>query len=405
MKSVLRSVFVVWLACAGLLPVLAQDEGLVSVPVGEGYTVSIPEAWTVEDDGEGFVIASDEAGITMQFTDPALLPDLVDIEDVAGPAELLTKLNETLLDIETDANSVNKITLGELDAVTVSVMGEADNTISAYLITFDDELFGYANALVDAEAEDGTSTVETIVASFAPAEATNEPCTIMAEAENTVRVRTGPGATRAALVFLPTDETFTPIDSTTVDDGSLWFQMDIDQVLPGSAAAALWVAADEVTASGGCDVLAPPSATLAEATPTEATSEPDTEAVSSPGGNTPQAGTWTRTLATTTTVVCGGSTPQYLATEQIIEELVDTAPLSLTEASGDVFVFAGDTYTRDQPDRYILTEGSLIEGDFINVLAVVGVESSAAMSGGITFSFVEQGVSCSVSIPFTMTAN
>lgn len=416
--TLLKRVGVVVVLMLGAAIVGAQDvDGVVTI--GEQYALTLPEMWTAEETEDGLVVLTDaDEMVVVTVTDPATLTEdmaLQPVEDAEELPALLVQIADEMLALPLEADVVDVLDIEERDGVFATL--ETDEGARAlYLLTMSDDTYGLLDAQIAPEVEtldDTLATLDEIAASFDVAEAAEEPCTVIASGDN-ITLRTGPGANRASIAFLPAATPFTPIDVTTAEDGSTWFQMNIDEVAPGSAAAELWVAADDVDAAGDCGTVAPPTPTPQPQVEQPADTETDTDTtVDAPeepateitvSGNVPNDGFWSLAFAQTTTVTCDGRQPQYLGTSQLIDQTVFSGPL-IVVGGGESFIFDGDIYTNNGTSSYILSEGDLVGEDFINVLVTLTVNSSTEMSGGVTFSVVVQGVNCRVSIPMTMTAN
>ncbi|MBN1454069.1 MAG: S8 family serine peptidase [Anaerolineales bacterium] len=81
-----------------------------------------------------------------------------------------------------------------------------------------------------------------------------KPCTIHTEQAN-VDVRVGPGAERGVFISLPVDQDFRVIGKAEAQDGSLWWEIDKDSIQGGAQANSLWVAQENVTTVGDCNLV------------------------------------------------------------------------------------------------------------------------------------------------------
>jgi hypothetical protein len=134
--------------------------------------------------------------------------------------------------------------------------------------------------------------------------------------ENTAQLRVGPGTNRGAISFLPANTDVTVTGRIELDDGSVWYQLDKAEAAPrGTAAAELWVNAEDVNANGDCervgDTAAPPVIPMAVAPPPAATTAPgeNPPPQADPGtasGDLPAEGGWIINIAGTTNASCEG---------------------------------------------------------------------------------------------------
>ncbi len=115
-------------------------------------------------------------------------------------------------------------------------------------------------------------------------------CVVVAQANDTVQVRVGPGLNRTAVAFLPPGAEFLVQGKTTANQ-TVWYQLDKDQAAPGKQILEAWISSDDVVATGDCDAVtdtnAPPIIRISP---------------NSPGGTTGGGGQAT----------VGGSNIQYL---------------------------------------------------------------------------------------------
>lgn len=77
-------------------------------------------------------------------------------------------------------------------------------------------------------------------------------CYVSTTSANTVPVRHGPETRRSMAVFLPANTDYEVIAKTISADGSLWFELNKDEVSYGILANDLWVAATSVNQTGNC---------------------------------------------------------------------------------------------------------------------------------------------------------
>jgi Tol biopolymer transport system component len=95
------------------------------------------------------------------------------------------------------------------------------------------------------------------------------PCAVRTDRED-VEVRVGPGTNRGVFTNLPPNQDFAVVGQATDSDGAVWFELQKDQIPGHEVVNSLWVARQDVQASGNCgsvQVVEPPPVIIASTPP------------------------------------------------------------------------------------------------------------------------------------------
>lgn len=422
----------------GLTPSIvgAQAGDTVTLLLADGYSVLIPESWTVEeneadDEDEttpGVRVYSQTIDIRVLV--PSEVLALSGIETASHPADVVLMLFEALHDKVPDDKrpirlAINAIPTGRLE-YTASNGGDGrllvfevgENTFAALdIVTPPGDRSGaeiFINEMIRT-FESSSELSEEAVQPGAPA----EPCTVRASSGNAVALRVGPGLHRSSVAFLPTNADFAATGRFVAEDGGVWFQMDKTQVAPQSAANELWLAATDVTAQGDCDRVgstdAPPVIPFSN-NPPPVTAVPTTQS-DTPSGDTPSeqpspvpaanpatgslpvTGTWSTYLDATMLMSCEGTDTIRVPTTEIVDSLtLYTGPLAATR-DGSSINYGGDILPLVPGEPTYI--GSVTLEDGSNGQLRLTVISPTAMSGSLVVNFVIDGLPCSATIPIT----
>jgi hypothetical protein len=284
-----------------------------------------------------------------------------------------------------------------------------------FVIELNDGSFGAVNVYTDEiDIEDALEEVSGILESFGAADGSAEPCFVSTESERTVQLRVGPGTNRSVIAFMPANEEYQVIGRFVADDGSVWYQLNREEVLPNSAAAEVWVAQADVDEHGDCeqvsDAAAPPIIPIVnQPQPTAEPGQTDTadEGGSDTGGTAativPLAGYWIVNLAATSTISClGTNTITFDSNEIFPDGLSFEVYISSVASDGSSFVMYGDTYVLQSNGFYIgPSMFNLIDLD--NSQTYLMATSPTTMTGNVVANFVYQGRTCSQSTSVTLT--
>ncbi|HYO87502.1 MAG TPA: hypothetical protein VER79_02580 [Candidatus Limnocylindrales bacterium] len=387
---------------------LAQA-GMQTVDLGDGYQISVPASWEIDDSREEGVIANNP-DLNLAIFTPAMLESLVnDIQNAADAVDALTRIAEADDLGQIDTANIEKMQVGE--RTTAAFTNEQEGSMLVALPIGDS--FGLlvfiAEADVFAAQED---MIEQIIASFDVVETASAggDCTVSAAAANSAALRVGPGENRSSISFLPANTDVTVTGRNELDDGSVWYQLDKAEAAPGgSAAAELWVNAEDVEANGGCDSVgdtsAPPVIPISVAPPPAATAapgEPAPEPVQS--GALPAAGFWTLNLNPTTNASCLGYENVPYSTSEVYTSPFFTGPLNIVNSGA--FDFNGDVFRRvGSSNSFTGTITFDVEGGGSMVTQVrFDLASSTRMTGQIVANYnADDGTPCSDTVVFAAT--
>jgi hypothetical protein len=171
----------------------------------------------------------------------------------------------------------------------------------------------------------------------------SEPCTVIVFNDNVV-VRVGPGENRGALLHLPAIQSFHVLGQATAEDGSLWWQLDAEEVAPNRSANEVWVAQNEVSERGECEQI------------TESTSPPIIPISNNASDSTPNA------PAGVGRIVCEGGPPSYLAIGSVGRVIVPS--IAMVE---DLSPFTLDSLSRQLEYN---TQFTVLEGPWCYITSV-----------------------------------
>jgi hypothetical protein len=354
-----RWVMIAFLVLIALpLAAIAQN-ATQTVDLGDGYTITVPAGWEPDlSDETIFVFYGDT--LVLGLNTPTMLTtmgwdnpgDFVDVVDA------LVNLANTADGSSLTRNDTRKAQFDGRSAATYA--GPLDDTTDGLQVTLEmsDGAIGYLVFLgTTADLDASRDEMDAIIASFDVAEAptassagSGGSCTVRTSSANSGQLRVGPGENRSAIAFLPANTDVTVTGRTELDDGSVWYQLDKDEAAPqGTAAAELWVSAENVEATGGCDTVgetsAPPVIPISVAPPaaTAAPGEPAPAPVQA--GALPAAGVWTLSLAPITNASCLGYENVAFNTSEVYTQPTFNGTLSIVD--GGSFRFDGSLFRRN----------------------------------------------------------
>ncbi len=414
MKLLLKAL----LCCLLALPLVAvaQDATTQVVDLGNGYSITVPADWVAKKLHDGAFRMGNSA-ITLLVTTPTRLRDLgVNFADNSNVVDVLVNLALPFDGATLESASVQK---ARYDNRQTAVYANSDDpTVDKIYVavTMSDQHFGYlslSGAKDDIAAF--SSQIDDIIASFDSARTVSASsgvgCTVSIDAANAAQLRVGPGTNRGAISFLPAGVDVTVTGRIELNDGSVWYQLDKSEAAPnGTAAAELWVAADDVNASGDCDQVgdtsAPPIIPGSVAPPPAANSggnsAADQGSASAAPGILPANGRWTGTLNATTNASCSGYQNVAIPTTDLIDQMVYVNSVSVINQNS--FNYAGDVYTR-APGTNTFTGLFSFDGDVSSVQMWLTVNSPTSMSGQATGNFALDGTPCSFTVLFAIVHN
>jgi hypothetical protein len=334
----------------------ADQPSTTVVDLSDGYVISVPDGWEAAQDPQtgGFTLSNDE--ISLFVLNPEQVNNIVDAEN-APLDSLLVDLYDALYDERPSVDDVEATEIDEREAASWSYE-ESDLHGIFYLIRLSDDRPGAVNVFSEAVAiEDQIELVTSIIISFDVTQESLisvedfEPCFISTDQENTVQLRVGPGTNRTVLSALDAGEEFQVTGRFTTDDGSVWYQLVKEDVLPNSAANEIWVAADEVEETGNCDavvdVAAPPIIPIVTQPPADESGD-----VTAAEPVAPTRGRWTVTFSATTTAVCPSGTIT-VASSEVYNVTSFTLNITAIMEDGSAFLGDGGLFERQSNGYYV----------------------------------------------------
>ena len=226
-------------------PVFAQElTATTYLAEDESFIITYSDDWEFLEDMGNLLLFNAAVSITIYGPSdlsgiiPADATRLVALEAFAEAQELETRY------ISAFGLGERFALRGELDAGFVLAVGLSDGNIGILVIEGElDEAIEEA-ILAVVQTFDSPTFAAAII-----------PCVVSSDQDNTVSLRVGPGINRGVIAFLPGGADFDVVGEAEANDGSLWWKLDKEQVAPGSDASELWVAQEDVTATGDCDLV------------------------------------------------------------------------------------------------------------------------------------------------------
>jgi hypothetical protein len=241
-----------------LLPTAVRAQDGIQVPLAGGYTILLPDGWE-QAESEG-VYTFSQGDLSITLTLPDVLVSELNLTAEMDAADVLVEAYATLadqtLDKETDIQTQmagERVLLATHEFQTDDGTGRGISMVMAVapdqfaLMEFQAPADVYEEALPDA-----LQIMVSLRASEPVADVNVEPCQIRA-ARDYVDLRVGPGTNRGAFTTMKTDVTYGVLGKKTVEDGSLWWRLDIADT---GGANELWVADADIETTGGCDQVA-----------------------------------------------------------------------------------------------------------------------------------------------------
>lgn len=258
------------------VPAAAQTDLATSYSFEGGATFNYPDDWRLSDGNERVQVFSDATRVYV--LDEAALSG-IGVKATANEADALQIYFERYHSDR--AFKPAKVETLEINGRSTAQYDYSADDGRARIIAF--RFTNGALGLIEGMSLAGKLKEEEIVlaitASFdssgdANTAISTEPvdCSVSTRVADTVRVRVGPGENRASIIFLPSDEDFQVLGQASANDGSLWWKLDKEAVAPQKSANEVWVAQNDVRATGNCgavvDVNAPPIIPISNVPPT-----------------------------------------------------------------------------------------------------------------------------------------
>jgi len=423
-----------------LLPIIAfarEDELPQVVNLGDHYTISLPADWKASKVTDGaFKAESDTITVTI-ITQTYLDTLRLNITDKSNVVDALISLYALPPKNGTASRSdIQKVRYGDRLAAVYTDLGASEQDEMDVVLTMSSGAPGYLIfAANKGQLTVQRPTISAIISSFDLANSTgtngsgntggNEGvsgaasggseatggtaevnCTVSAESANSAQLRVGPGTNRGAISFLPANVQVTVTGRIVLNDKSVWYQLDKAEAAPkGTAAAELWVAADQVTASGDCDHVGDASAppvipgNIAPPPVNNGGSSGDQGIANNAPGVVPTGGQWTMTFNATTNASCEGYENVPIPSTEVLDSITYTYLLRVT--TNNTFVYGDDTYTR-VPNTNTFT-GIFTWRDGRQSQAWLTVNSATSINGQVIDNFTLDNTACSGTFLFLAT--
>jgi hypothetical protein len=410
------------------LPTLAQDDLSNVVEVSDGYSIAVPDDWTVEEDTKlgGFVLSNDD--ISIWVLGPQDVAELGDVAGTSHPANILPTLYAALYEPLSKDVVIDRFTVGERDAATFPWRDAARDGEFIVLEMSDGEFGIFESSTEIDQYDDAQDMIDSVLATFDVSEegqtdsggaavtgGGGEPCIISASEASTVQMRVGPGTNRSSIAFLPANQQFEATGRFTTDDGGVWFQLDKNEAAPNTAAAEIWVAETQVETSGDCDSVAdasaPPIVPIRNnppPVPTAVPGSPDQPPPEQPPANNnpppqgaviPQSGRWSINLDSTLLASCAGTDTVRIPAVEVFEDMSYFVQFTVSR-DGSSMTDGFDTYVLQSDGQYF---GTFDFGGGLNAQLRMRPSSPTFMTGTGVINFNVDALACSGTIPFTVT--
>lgn len=407
----------------GIVPAAAQDDAFA---LGDGYSITIPDGYEIKLDPDGFFILEDRGSEIWIFTPTQLQEYVSHTQNVGGDfiIEELADLTET--DLTSD---ITDLDIADRDG---AIAEWSDGVMIAVEMR---DLF-YGVIWPSGDVDD--ATIETLVASFngqfdegapndlEPGKGSSDDggaaaggssggedegsggaagdCIVSVTTRDTARLRVGPGENRGAIAFLPVGVDVSVTGSFEEDDGDVWYQLDKEQAMPGTSANELWVSADEVDASGGCDAVG--SAAAPPVIPGQVVVPPATGGEGGSGsgapvtGTVPLAGTWSFILDPMSDASCLGTENFRVPTVDVwVDASNDRGYMDVLQG-GAVLSYYNDPFVRVAGTNNYY--GTISFDDGTNTQIYLSVVNNSLMTGTMVGNINVDGYACSATTRITM---
>lgn len=428
------------LLCLALIPLgAAAQAGTQTVDLGDGYSIAVPAAWDVTRDDPGAYTLGDDAVTLTALTETRFAELSIHFPPSFTVEDVLVSLTVPFAGVKITRDDAKAATYDDRAAAVFTAV-DAGHEVLLVALALSDQTYGFlafsgASADLDAvsveidamiasfdsertvDAPAGEATVQPLIATsggavLAGGGASGAACTVSAAAANTGQLRVGPGTNRSAIAFLPAAVEVTVTGRIVLDDGSVWFQLDKAEAAPqGTAAAELWVNAEDVTATGSCDQVgeanAPPVIPISVApppSPADAPADAAAPAEAAQAGSLPAAGAWTTVLNATTNASCLGYDNVPYATAEVYTPTTFSDALRIVD--GGSFYVGPDLFRRiGSSNSFAGTFTFNLEGGGQTVTQVrFDLISATRMTGQIVDNYkADDGTPCSDTVTFVST--
>lgn len=265
------AIFVVLTLVGLMLPlsgILAQSNFKI-IALSERYQIRVPNDWTSElaDDGSTSLYGDGWAAFVYA---PDILEQNLNIATGSNAVDVLR--TSYILYFSSRApqeRSVTTLTVDGRNAAYYETEEEVDGQnyeYQVYAIQLSDKAWGTILLVglpgyLDANSDRAQQIVESfnvdpVILRQEIAEARGlNPCLVSTQERDSARLRVGPGENRTSVAFLPAGDPFSVTGRFVDTDGGVWYQLVKEEAAPQSAAAEIWVSAEEVDSTGDCDVI------------------------------------------------------------------------------------------------------------------------------------------------------
>jgi len=443
MKSFCKRLILV--ACFLLLPVIAfaRDTTLPKLlDLGDDYSISLPADWTVTTNSQGVAtVTSDDISLTI--LSPVYMNTLgLNLNAKSDLVEVMVDVFALPPDPATiKASDVQKMTYGDRQAAVYTYVIDSSTDGMVVILPMSSGSPGYLSfsaykghmtvrraiisAIISSFTYTGTGTASPAIRNASGTgitgteEAATEEaatggaetggtsevdCRVSAERADSAQLRVGPGTNRGAISFLPVGVEVTVTGRIVLKDSSVWYQLDKAQAAPkGTAAAELWVAAKDVSATGDCDHVgdksAPPVIPGNVAPPTNNGGNGSQGGASTTPGLLPAAGGWVLVMDATSNASCAGGNNFPYNTSETFDPT--TYGDTIVGIDSNSFYYSSDTFTRI-PGTNSFT-GTFTYADGTPGYVRFNLVSPTTMTGQITVNYSLEGSACSETVQFVST--
>lgn len=417
MKALLKTICL--LICIALpFAASAQSENQ-RVDLGSSTSIVVPADWQVTENENGYFTLEGDGFTNRPMTIEVMTPSYIralgiNFNDDRNINDVLIALTTLLDGVDLSRDEVQKTLYDDRAAASFRLTDdEATDTLNVAL-TLNDGSFAYLTVTVgNGQLIALNSQISEIIASFDTTRSapTGDACTVRADAADSAQLRVGPGTNRGAISFLPEDTDVTATGRIELDDGSVWYQLDLNEAAPnGTAAAELWVFEDDVTLSGDCanvgDTAAPPVIRAApqSANPPAGDGNTTSTANATPAAGLlmPTGGMYTMTLAPVINASCEGTDNFPFSTSEYYEGVMDyNYYVEVVDANS--FYFGDDLYRRYPGSNSF--DGRMTYLDGTSSAARLDVVSSTQINGEENNLYIIDGFTCSATLLFTARLN
>ncbi len=430
MKAVFKLLLCLCLFTILPLAVSAQSFTGQTVDLGDNLSIIVPEDWQITENEAGFFTMEGNAitnrPLTVEVMTPRYLRSLgINFTANLNVSEVLSSLTVLFDGVDPASADMNKLLYDDRSAASIRLTDDPTTDKLNIALTLSDGSFGYVTVTIgNGQHVVVNRQITEILASFDTARAgavtgasfgsTGAACTVSAEDADTAQLRVGPGTNRGVITFLPADTDVTATGRIELDDGGVWYQLDLDEAAPnGTPAAELWVFEDDVTLNGDCDnigeISAPPivrasQQTGASGTSTSTGNNETTSTSSTPAAGLlqPIAGEYTLTIDPVFNASCEGYENMPSSATEFYEGVM-TYIYYVETVDANSFYFNSDLYTRYPGSNSYDGIFTYEDGSFS--YARLDVLAPGQLHGEANHAYELDGFTCHATMMFNSTLN